>query len=84
MILSILLALGLISGGIPSAVNAADVQDDYIDPLASVCDQDNLSDPTQEACDQLTAIRDAQAASAVSFSDYPQLAKCSFKSVSQQ
>ena len=66
-ILSILLALGLISGGIPSAVNAAQVQEDLDD---SNCDQDNLSDRAQEECDQATAIRGSQAASAVSSSVY--------------
>ena len=69
--LSLLLALGLISGGIPSATNAADVQEDYLDN--NVCDQDNLPDGVQEACDQITAIRDSQAASAVSSNAYPQL-----------
>ena len=73
-IMSILLALGLISGGIPSAVNAADVQDDYIDWFESICDLDDLPDRTQERCDQLTAIRNSQASSAVSTSHYPPLA----------
>ena len=67
-ILSILLALGLISGGIPSAVNAADAQEDYLDN--SVCDRDDLPDRVQEQCDQITTIRNSQAASAVSFSVY--------------
>ena len=62
-ILSILLALGLISGGIPSALNAADVQEDYLDN--SVCDRDDLPDCIQEICDQITTISNSQAASAV-------------------
>ena len=70
--MSVLLALGLISGGIPSAINAADVQNDYLDN--SVCDQDDLSDRLQELCDEITAIRNSQAASAVSSSAYPHLA----------
>ena len=63
VILSILLALGLISGGISSALNAADVQEDYLDN--SVCDQDNLPDRIQEICNQVTTISNSQAASAV-------------------
>ena len=70
--MSVLLALGLISGGIPSAINAADVQNDYLDNIR--CDQDDLSDDAQEICDEITAIRDSQAASAVSSSAYPRLA----------
>ena len=63
IIISVLLALGLISGGIPSAVNAADVQDDYID--RSRCEDDSPY-VSEDLCDDLIAIRDSQAASAVS------------------
>ena len=64
IIISVLLALGLISGGIPSAVNAADVQDDYID--RSRCEDDSPY-VSEDICDDLIALRDSQAASAVSF-----------------
>ena len=63
-VVTIILALALISGGIASAVNASDIQEEYIDPLESFCDQGDLID--EEICYKLQAIRDAQAASAVS------------------
>ena len=63
IIISVLLALGLVSGGIPSAVNAADVQNDYIDLLRC---EDDTPIATEEICDDLIALRDSQAASAVS------------------
>ena len=63
IIISVLLALGLVSGGIPSAVNAADVQNDYIDVFR--CEDDTPLLP-EDLCDDLIALRDSQAASAVS------------------
>ena len=65
-VFSIILALALLSGGIPSALNAADIKEDYIDPLEEICNQDDLDDRTEEVCNNLQAIRDAQIASAVS------------------
>ena len=65
-IFCIVLALALISGGIASAVNAADIKEDYIDPSETSCDRDDLPDEVEEDCNNLQAIRDAQAASAVS------------------
>ena len=64
-ILTVLLSLALISGGIPSALNAADVQDDYLDN--TFCDLDNLPDSFEEVCDDARRLRDSQAAAAVSF-----------------
>ena len=68
VMLNLLLALGLICGGILSAVNAADVKEDYLDN--SVCDRDDLPDRNQELCDQITTIRESQISSAVSSSVY--------------
>ena len=68
IIISVLLALGLLSGGIPSAVNAADVQDDYIDPLQ--CEEDNTPSFVEDVCDDFVTLRDSQAASAVSCIPY--------------
>ena len=65
-IFSIILALALISGGIPSAINAADIKEDYIDPLEEFCNLDGLTDRSEEICNNLQTIRDAQIASAVS------------------
>ena len=65
-ILSIVLAFALISGGIASAVNAVDIQEEYIDPLGDICSQDDLSDGFEEMCNKLQAIRNAQISSAVS------------------
>ena len=64
----ILLALGLLAGGIASAANAADVQDDYYEPLR--CDElsDDLPDdhPVVEICDDFERLRNSQAAGGVS------------------
>ena len=65
-IFSIILALALISGGIPSAINAADIKEDYIDPLEEFCNLDGLTARSEEICNNLQTIRDAQIASAVS------------------
>ena len=65
-IFCIILALALISGGIPSAVNAGDIQKEYIDPNEAYCDQDDLTDRDKEICNNALVIRNAQAASAVS------------------
>ena len=65
-IFSIILALALISGGIPSVINAANIKRDYIDPSEYGCDQNDLPDKIEERCNNLQAIRDAQIASAVS------------------
>ena len=62
--MSIFLALGLISGGIPSAVNAADVQEDYIDLFR--CEEDDTFSGFEDLCDDLITLRNSQAASAVS------------------
>ena len=61
-----LLALALISGGIPSAVNAAGVQDDYLDYYYSISYINDFSDWIEKECNDLRRIRDSQAASAVS------------------
>ena len=71
-IFSILLALAFLAGGIPSAVNAADVQEDYLDRFR--CDEiqdlpDNFSPDVREAkeqCDYIEQLRNSQAAAAVS------------------
>ena len=72
IIFTVLLALGLVSGGIPSATNAANLQEDYLDQ--SACDSiENYRDSVfydvlEETCDDLEQIRDSQITSAVSFS----------------
>ena len=65
-IFSIILAFALISGGIASAVNAVDIQEEYIDPLEDVCSQDDLTDEVEEICNKLQTIRNVQISSAVS------------------
>ena len=69
-LLTILLALALGSGGIPSAIYAAEVQDDYLDSASLDCDRDNLDGNTEEICDNLRQLRDSQAAAAVSCVTY--------------
>ena len=64
--MSALLALGLISGGIASAVNAADVQEDYIENEFLRCDEDDTPSVFEGICDDLETLRNSQAASAVS------------------
>ena len=74
IIFTVLLALGLVSGGIPCATNAADLQEHYLD--SSACDSlENYRNNTaysliEETCDNLEQIRDSQIASAVSSSIY--------------
>ena len=50
----------MIAGGAASAANAADVQDDYIDPFQ--CDETS----SNSLCDDLEQLRNSQAAAAVS------------------
>ena len=69
IIFTILLGLALIAGGAASAAQAADVQDDYVDPLQ--CD-DPSSNPIVRAlqdrfCDDFEQLRNSQAAAAVSY-----------------
>ena len=72
IIFTVLLALGLVSGGIPSAANAANIQEDYLDPFR--CDsRENYRDSPaysflDDTCDDLEQIRNSQIASAVSCS----------------
>ena len=58
----------MIAGGAASAANAADVQNDYLDPLQ--CDEIS-SNPIaaaiqEEFCDDFERLRNSQAAAAVS------------------
>ena len=55
--------LALISGGIPSNLNAADVQE-YRNP----CDEEGLTESSMELCDDLGRLRNSQTTSAVSCS----------------
>ena len=57
-----LLTLALFAGGAASAANAADVQNDYIDPIQATCDN------TEGVCDDIERLRNSQAAGAVSIS----------------
>ena len=61
LIFTILLSLALISGGVPSAINAEDVQE-----RRNVCDEVDITESTQELCDDLERLRDSQICSAVS------------------
>ena len=72
IIFTVLLALGLVSGGIPSVTNASDIQEDHIDPLQcdSHEDYNNAYFSVEEKCDDLEEIRNSQIASAVSSSVY--------------
>ena len=66
-IFTAVLALALISGGVPSVLNAREVQDDYIDEFP--CEEtDTLYALFQDVCNDLRELRDAQIASAVSSS----------------
>ena len=66
----ILYTLGFLAGGISSAANAADVQNDYYDPSEALITcanlPDNAPDQVVENCDDIRRIRDSQAAAAVS------------------
>jgi len=63
-----LLVLALLAGGIASAANAADFQNEYIDPVSEICDQAESLDPDfEDACNDLFRIRNSQAAAAVSY-----------------
>ena len=64
-IFSILLAFAFLAGGIPSAVNAADVQEDYLDRFRCDDIQDNFP-YAREQCDYIEQLRNSQAAAAVS------------------
>ena len=66
-VLSVFFALGLISGGIGSALNAANVQTNYD---AALCGQTlSYSNSIENTiCNDLKQLRDSQAVSAVSFS----------------
>ena len=66
IIFNILLALGLLAGGISSAVNASDVQRDLIDSAEQYCDADDSSQQLEEYCSDIKRLRDTQAAAAVS------------------
>ena len=76
MIVTVILTLALLSGGITSAVNAADVKKDYIDVCDDAFDRlyqyrfhddyDYVFDLLTEICDNFEQIRDFQAATAVS------------------
>ena len=61
LIFTILLSLALISGGIPSAINAEDVQE-----RRNVCDEVGITESTQQVCDDLGQLRNSQIYSAVS------------------
>ena len=67
IICTVLLALALIAGGIASATNAADFQNDYIDLVSDVCDLENLPPKIEEDCNDLYQIRNSQAAASVSY-----------------
>ena len=60
MIAIVILGLALLSGGIPSAINAADIQKDYIDDYCE--DYYRVT----ETCGKLKQIRDSQVTAAVS------------------
>ena len=62
IVVIVILALALLSGGIPSAVNAADVQKDYIDVFC----KGYYNIYNTELCDDLKQIRDSQVAATVS------------------
>ena len=62
MIAIVILGLALPSGGIPSAINAADVQKDYIDYYCKGYYRIYFI----ETCDKFKQIRDTQIAAAVS------------------
>ena len=67
IVFGVLLTLGLLAGGIASAANAADIQDDYIEPTEQLCDADNIPQQFEDNCNDVRRIRDSQAAAAVSF-----------------
>ena len=65
LILTTLLTLGLLSGGVGSAENAADVQDDYLNGIN--CDgYDPSNDEIRELCRDLQEVRSSQVSAAVS------------------
>ena len=66
VILTVLLAFALIAGGVPSIMNAEEVQDDYIDPLPCDDEDNNIY---EDVCNDLLQVRNSQGTSAVSSSN---------------
>ena len=65
LILTAFSTLGLFVGGVYSAVNAADVQDDYLDKIN--CEEyDPSDDSIRELCSDLEEVRSSQVSAAVS------------------
>ena len=64
---TVLLALAFIAGGAASAANAADFQNEYIDPISDICDEVPEGSLAEEICNDYYRIRDSQAAAAVSY-----------------
>ena len=65
LILTAFLTVGLFIGGVYSAVNAADVQDDYLDKIN--CEEYDPSDDfIRELCNDLEEVRSSQISAAVS------------------
>lgn len=70
-IVTILLAIALLVGGVPSALNASDVQDDYIDDLYHCNKPDGHVGGylIKIQCDYFEDLRNCQAATAVRFNN---------------
>ena len=60
-----LFAISLFAGGVSNAAYSSDNADYYDETM---CDDDNVSGVTEDNCSDLATVRDAEGATAVSFS----------------
>ena len=65
LIISGFLTLGLFAGGVASAVNTVDIQDDYLDQI-DCKEYDPSNDFIRELCNDLEEVRASQVSAAVS------------------
>ena len=65
IVISVVFVLSLFAGAVSNADYSSGNADYYDDGM---CDNDNIEDDQQDLCDDLRTVRDAQGATAVSFS----------------
>ena len=65
IIITAFLTLGLFAGGVASAVNVADIQDDYLDQI-NCKEYDPSNDFIRQLCNDLEEVRSSQVSAAVS------------------
>ena len=65
IVISVVFVLSLFAGAVSNADYSSANADNYDN---SMCDNDNIKDDEQDLCDDFRTVRDAQGATAVSFS----------------